>query len=347
MNINIACSTDNNYLQHCSAMLCSLFENNKEHSVTVHLLHHGLSKDGQNFLLQLAKRYNNAIHFYDIDVERLGKLFIDKQWHPTLSIACYYRLLLSSLLDDSIEEVLYLDCDIIVLGDLSPLFKIDMTNYGVAAVEDISPENDKHRQIMGLSFGQNAFCSGVLLLNLKYWREHNSEHNLIEYAQKMGDQLIMEDQDVLNHEFRNNWFKLPYKYMRTPMAIVPLNKQQRWSDIEEYRNSPIIMHYASHTKPWLDISIPDGEYYWKYVRISQFPNPIKARTADRYRKSIRITKIRYYINYYIHPFIPDLLELLMKDVYNLVKLILLLPNPKKLKDYRIRRWLSKYGMNIR
>ena len=170
MRLDIACSTDNNYLQHCTAMLCSLFENNREHAITVHLLHHGLSNEGQQFLSQLAKRYENSIIFYDIDMDRLGKLFIDQHWHPDLSIACYYRLMLASLLDESIEKVFYLDCDIIVLGDVSPLFNIDMSEYGVAAVEDITPGSDEHRQVMGLTMDQTAFCSGVLTINLQYWR---------------------------------------------------------------------------------------------------------------------------------------------------------------------------------
>ena len=342
MKLDIACSTDNNYLQHCSAMLCSLFENNKDHTVTVHLLHHELSDESQTFLTQLAKRYENTIIFYDIDKDKLGKLFIDQHWHPNLSIACYYRLMLASLLNESIERVLYLDCDIIVLGDLSPLFKTDMSEYGVAAVEDTVPGNDRHRRVMGLSLDQHAFCSGVLLINLKYWRAHNSEQNLLDYAQMMGEHLEMEDQDVLNHEFRGHWFKLPYKYMRTPMAIAPLDKQQKWADIEEYVFHPVIIHYAAHVKPWLDIPIPDGKYYWEYVKRSGFPNPKVIKTLPQYRRPIRMAKVRYYLNAYIHPFVPDIVEIILRDLVDILVGFSYLFRPSAFKAYRIRRWLRKY-----
>lgn len=342
MHLDITCSTDDNYIQHCSAMLCSVFENNKEHDITVHLLHHGLSSDSQSFLVELANRYGDTILFYDIDLNRLGEVAVDEHWHPTLSIACYYRLLLASLLDESIEKVFYLDCDVIVLGDVSPLFKLDLSGYGVAAVEDTTPGNDQHRQAMGLNLNQTAFCSGVLMVNLKYWRGFNCEQHLLDYAQRMAGQLVMEDQDVLNHEFRGHWLKLPYKYMRTPMAIAPLDKQQKWADIEEYVFHPVIIHYAAHVKPWLDISIPDGKYYWKYVGLSGFPNPVKSRTLDRYRWPIRKAKIRYYINYYIHPFVPDILEMLLADLHNIIKAIFLIFQPSKFRSYRIGRWLHKY-----
>jgi len=344
MKLDIACSTDNNYLQHCAAMLCSVFENNKDHTITVHLLHHELSDESQTFLTQLAKRYENTIIFYDIDMDKLGKLFIDQHWHPNLSIASYYRLMLASLLNESVEKVLYLDCDIIVLGDLSPLFKIDMSEYGVAAVEDITPGNDEHRQVMGLSMDQTAFCAGVLMINLKYWREHDCEKHLLEFAQTMGCRLFMEDQDVLNHEFRGRWFKLPYKYMRTPMSIAPLDKHQKWADIEEYVNRPVIIHYASYVKPWLDISIPEDKYYWKYLGISKFPNPSRIKAQKRYRQSIKKLKIRYYINRYVRPLIPNILEMLLMDLYNIIKTLVLFFQPAKFKEYLLRRWLEKYDL---
>lgn len=345
MHLDITCSTDDKYLQHCAAMLCSVFENNQEHDITVHLLHHGLSKDGQSFLSQLAERYNDNIVYYDVDINKLGKVSIKEDTHPNLSVTCYYRLLLSSLLDNNIEKVFYLDCDIIVIGDLSPLFSLNMDDYGVAGVEDTTPVNDYHRSIIGLTLDQKAFCSGVLMINLEYWRNHDCESRLLDYAHKMAHKLLLEDQDVLNHEFRGHWFKLPYKYMRTPMAIVPLDLRQKWADVEEYVFNPVVIHYAAHVKPWLDISIPDGKYYWKYVRLSQFPNPVKTRTMNRYRWPIRKAKIRYYINLYVHPFIPDLLEMLLLDVYNIFSFFFLLFRPAKFKRYRIQRWLHKYGVD--
>ena len=177
---------------------------------------------------------------------------------------------------------------------------------------------------------------------MKYWREHNSEQQLLDYAQKMGGQLEMEDQDVLNHEFRGHWFKLPYKYMRTPMSIASLDKQQKWADIEDYIFHPVIIHYAAHVKPWLDISIPDGKYYWEYVKRSGFSNPKVTKTLPRYRWPIRMAKIRYYLNAYIHPFVPDVIELLLSDILDIFVTISYLFRPSAFKAYRIRRWLRKY-----
>ena len=83
---HITCSTDSNYVQHCMAMLCSLFENNKDYIFNVHLLHHGLSVEGQGLITKLCGSYKNIITFYDID-EKLTAEFRISEDHPNLSVA--------------------------------------------------------------------------------------------------------------------------------------------------------------------------------------------------------------------------------------------------------------------
>lgn len=341
MNIDLTCSTDDNYIQHCMAMLCSVFENNSKHKITVHVLHHDLSIKAQDFIRSLAGRYNNNVKFYDIDENEIGNVSLSEN-HPDLSVATYYRILLPSLLPENISRVLYLDCDVIVLRDISVLYNLNLENYGVAAVKDVTPGDDKHRRVMGLELDDRAFCAGVLMINLEYWRVHHSQQNMLEFLKKMSGKLVMEDQDMLNYEFHKKWFELPYKYGATPMAIVPLDNNQKWEDVKEYALTPSIIHYAAHVKPWLDIRIPEDKWYWKYVLLSDFPNPQYTKARMEIRRKIKRTKFRYYINYYIRPFIPTLFEIIIIDIFNFIQLLTFVVNPKGFKEYRLKRWLSKY-----
>lgn len=104
---HITCSTDDNYVQHCMAMLCSLFENNAGYIFHVHLLHHALSKHGQQLITALCQRYSCAISFYDIDEQYTSEFKISES-HPNLSVATYYRIFLPSLLTADIDKILYL-----------------------------------------------------------------------------------------------------------------------------------------------------------------------------------------------------------------------------------------------
>ncbi len=323
------------------AMLCSLFENNRSSQIVVHLLYHSLSNESQEAIKELCDRYKQQLCLYDIDEKAFSGIEIK---HGDLSIATFYRLLLPSLLDESISKILHLDCDVIVLEDIHELFEIDLTGFGVAAIKDSTPGNDAHRRVMGQQLDDRSFCAGVMMINLDYWREHDSQSRMLKYANEMSARLVMEDQDVLNHEFHGRWFQLPYKYGYAPMAIVQLDRNQRWSDIKEYVFSPSIIHYATHVKPWLDIRIPMDECYWKYVKLSGFPNPKQTKVSDVNRKRIQKTKLRYYINFYIRPFIPNVIELLLVDCFDLLMLASYIFRPKKFKEYRIKRWMAKYNM---
>lgn len=342
MNIDLTCSTDDNYIQHCMAMLCSVFENNSKHKITVHVLHHDLSIKAQDFIRSLAGRYNNNVKFYNIDENEIGNVSLSEN-HPDLSVATYYRILLPSLLPENISRVLYLDCDVIVLRDISMLYNLNLENYGVAAVKDVTPGDDNHRRVMGLELDDRAFCAGVLMINLEYWRVHHSQQNMLKFLKKMSGKLVMEDQDMLNHEFHKCWFQLPYKYGYTPMAIAPIDKNQKWIDIKEYVFSPSIIHYSAHVKPWLNIRIPNDKYYWKYVRLSGFPMPKKTKVSKANKKKIQKAKIRYYLNYYIRPFVPNLIEIILMDCWNLISFMLNLFRSKQTrKEFLIRLWLKKY-----
>lgn len=341
MTYNVTCSTDDKYVQHCMAMLCSLYENNKDCEFALHLLHHNLSQQAQAFISALTERYHNSVKFYDIDESCIANAVIASN-HQDLSIATYYRLFLSSLLDNSIDRVLYLDCDIIVAGDIKPLYQLELSGYALAAVMDNSPQNDPHRQVMGFPLDVPAFCAGILMINLDFWREHKSQENMLKFANEMGERLVMEDQDVLNHEFRNRWFQLPYKYAHSPLSIVPLDKNQKWADIKEYVFNPVIFHYAGFLKPWLNIRIPSDQYYWKYVNLSGFPNPKQTNVSGSIRRKIQIAKLRYYVNCYIHPFVPDFIEIPLKDMYKYIVCLSHILSPKHFQEYRVKMWLSKY-----
>ncbi len=337
---NVTCSTDSKYTQHCMAMLCSLFDTNRNNHFHIHLLHHLLPEEHMNLIKGLCERYGEEITFYDINEEKLGNVIIN---HEHLSISTYYRLLLPSLLKEDIHRILYLDCDVLVCRDISGLFRLDMDDYGVAAVCDYSPYLDFQRRIVGIGLEDKMFCAGVMLINMDYWRKNDCQAGMLDFICRTGENLLMEDQDVLNHEFRRHWLQLPYKYGKSTMSVAVLNDRQRDFDIQEYVEKPVIYHFAS-VKPWLDIKIPESKYYWKYVRLSGFPNPVEEKATAERKRYVKILKARYYINFYIRPFIPNLIEIILIDIADILLLFYhLLFCRSKFKMYHVRRWLRKYN----
>ena len=347
MTYHVTCSTDDNYLQHCVAMLCSLYENNKDMKMVVHLLVDSLSQESRNTISSLSERYGNQAMFYDMKPEMVENIQLNDimlNGKKMYSIATYYRMFLPSLLPDDIDRILYLDCDIIVLQNVSELYGLNMEGYGVAAVKDATPYDSYHRFKMGLGLQHEAFCAGMMMINLDYWRKKNSQSQLLEYATRPWKRVLMQDQDALNYVFRDSWFQLPYKWGKTPLSIAPLDHTQKWYDICEYVDAPCIYHYAAHAKPWLDVWFPDRNYYWKYIEVSGYPNPQKTHANKELRWRIRGGVFRYYINKYIHPLIPDIIELLLRDILYYLALIFKIIIPSRLKAYLLKRWCHKYGL---
>ncbi len=295
MNFDVAINVDDNYIQHCMAMLCSLYENNSAHTISLHVLTKSLTETNKKLMDDLSSRYNNKCFFYVVDESPLeGVQFRSER---PLSKAAYYRLLLGSVLPKEMEKVLYLDCDIIVLRDVSEIFQLELDDYALAASLDTFPYTQQHRLQLSMEAGERTFCSGVMLVNLKYWRDYNCEPKLLEYAKRHRKEVYLHDQDVLNYLFKKHWFLLPPKWNRD--AYVHMCQEYsgyKSFDYKEYRESPMLLHYASvGIKPWYDAYTPFKAEYMKYLKFSGF-QPVKMTPVSMKKKiSLLRTTVSFYL----------------------------------------------------
>ena len=320
MKFDVVINTDDNYIQHCMSMLCSLYENNKDHSITLHILSNKLNSRNKDLITAISDRYNNSAVFHNVDEERIGNVQFRKQ--RPLSKAAYYRLLLASVLDSSIHRVLYLDCDMIVMQDVSSLFEIELDEYALAACRDDFPYSNQHRKQLHMEAGEKVFCSGIMLVNLDYWRNGQYEGKLLEYAHRKRIEVHLHDQDVLNYVFKKKWFVLPPKWNRNAYIdnALPFDGLLPF-DYSEYTYSPVVLHYASvGMKPWIDVSFPNRKPYLKYLKMSGFPNPIFQKGTFGMHAKAAVMCVSIWLNRYIWPYTPKLLRQLFIDIINLLVL---------------------------
>lgn len=344
MTYHVTCNTDDNYAQHCCAMLCSLFENNKEYNFHVHILTHELSGINSRQIEELGKRYDNLITFHDVDESKLeGVKF---RTNRPLTKAAYYRVLLPEILDNSIEKILYLDCDMIILRDITEIYDVEIDHYALAATIDASPYNSIHRNQLGLSMTGHAFCSGIMMINLKYWREQHAVEKLLEYSKRDRKEVFLHDQDSLNYVFINQWLVLPPKWNRGVMSFFQIHPGEKQYDFEEYDAAPKLIHYASNiAKPWYNVSFPERGYYLKYLKLSGFKEIKFDQRTLKQKIVVYKAAMVYYISKYLRPFIPNFIELILKDIFDLiVMLCLLVISPSKLKKKMLTKRLSKYHL---
>lgn len=290
MEFNVTINTDDNYLQHAMAMLCSLFENNKEHNIIVHVLQNNLSSNSRRNINDLSERYSQKVIYYDVDESKLEGVQFRK--NRPLSKAAYYRLLLSTTLPNDIDKVLYMDCDMIVLRDLSEIFQVEIDNYALAASIDNFPYDNQHRLQLHMEADERTFCSGIMLVNLKFWRDNNVEPGLLEYAKRHREVVYLHDQDVLNYYFKKKWFLLPPKWNRQAYDIFPPDyKKFKKFDFFEYVHKPMLYHYAAlDFKPWYKCILPNSQPYRYYLSKSGFENKsLENKSICHHLKCIKLS----------------------------------------------------------
>ena len=195
--IHIACNIDANFTQHCAVTLVSLFENNKTADICVHIVAPGLPEKDQNILKSLAASYGNEVCFYFPSPELLANFSIRK-FGKRISMATYYRCMFSAILPATVDKVLYLDCDIVILGDISEFWNTDLTDYAVGCVEDIGYDDMERYETLKYDSKYSYFNAGVLLINLKYWREHKVDEQCVKYFLAYPERIRYNDQDLLN-----------------------------------------------------------------------------------------------------------------------------------------------------
>ena len=159
----------------------------------------------------------------------------------------YYRLMIPELVEAT--KVLYLDCDILVRKDISPLFEIDLDDKLCAAV--VNPFHDAGR--LGLSSEEVYFNSGVLLINTKEWKNHNVKQQVLDYMRENSHLLQMPDQDALNVVMRHNWVEIDPTYnCQVSMLIRHRGLAEELSPhwTTAYLEDPAIMHFSAGHKQW-------------------------------------------------------------------------------------------------
>ena len=267
--MDIVCSIDNNYVQHCCVMLTSFFENNKEEGNVIHLLTEGITEDNKKTIEELIHAYKGEFCYYLVNSEIVASFPIKEGDH--LTIATYYRLLMADILPQSIDKILYLDCDIIINDSITELWNTSLDGYAMAAIEELGCSLPDVYKRLGYDKKYGYFNAGVLLINLQYWREHNLTREFLLYIAENYEKLKAHDQDVLNALLHKKCLHVSYKW-NVEEAFYHYSVMKRLKHNRELRfvlRHPTILHYTWKPKPW-DLSCKQPFRINYYIYLQRF-----------------------------------------------------------------------------
>ena len=243
--MNIAICTDNNYVMPCMVTIASVLQQNDDCHVFVLTEH--LYESNKSKFTTLAEYYHQKIEVKEISSRIVSGLNESSRFPKSI----YFRFLLPEMLPEA-DRVLYLDCDILVREDISEFYNTDLDGYACAAIEDQRGDDITiHNRIFMFS---KYFNSGVLLMNLNYWRKHHVAQQLIDYLRQYPERCWFPDQDALNAVLEGKVKFMDYRYnmqgeMLSHRCYLQLSAQ-KWQKLDEAIGNPAIIHFTDTNKPW-------------------------------------------------------------------------------------------------
>jgi lipopolysaccharide biosynthesis glycosyltransferase len=256
-------SSDENYLPFMAVALKSIKDNTKKDTLyKVYVLCEGISndkKDRLNFLIDDTM----SIDFVDVS-SKINS--IRQEMHLTLrdyyTLTIFFRLFIPTLFPN-LDKAIYIDSDIVVLGDLTDLYDTDLKNNLLGVVVDQVVSNiDPFKYYTSKHLGVNAdeyFNSGVLCMNLSALRDFKLEDKFVSIIKNHTLETVAPDQDYLNYlcKGRVKYLSAGWDKMSITDTDMPIK------DVK-------LIHYNMYNKPWLYSDVPYEKFFWQYAKSTPF-----------------------------------------------------------------------------
>lgn len=275
--INVILASDNNYSQHLCVTMVSILQNTAaKEAVRFYVLSDNISAANKAKITETVRTLGAGIMFIDVNDTVFSNVYVSGH----ISRTAYFRLMIDELVPEEIDKIIYLDVDLLVFKDIKELWCCDLQGMPVAAVNDYgivssSRLRKQKNKVIGLQDGKPYFNSGVLVLDVKQWREKKYGKMVVDLVQKQ--KFPHHDQDALNKIFMDKWVELPLEWNVIPpvsnlfMKIL-LNNKLREKAVNA-RCDPAILHFAGRYKPWEFVkTVGFNDKYYEYLSLSKFAN---------------------------------------------------------------------------
>lgn len=269
----VLCAADENYVRPLTVMLHSAASSLRAgRHLHVVLFDGGISESSLNGILESLVDLPISIDVLRPDLSRVEDLMTSHH----ITHTAYLRLMAARLLPDSIQKVIYLDSDVLVVDDLTQLWEMEVGQQYCLATTDIACPFIDARQVtdaelqsskpylasispvanwqeLGIDGSANYFNSGVMVLNLAKWRREGVEQQLFDCLRKNAAFVWCWDQYALNVVFAGKWGQLPLRWNQGAHVFEypdashsPVSRES----FESMRDHPAIIHYTTEFKPW-------------------------------------------------------------------------------------------------
>ena len=304
--IPVVFSVNDEYVLYGYIAIYSLIKcSREEYDYHIFVFVTNVSEENQRLLESLSTS-NAIVRCLDIS-GIVADVHLESSIH--LSVETYYRLFIPVILPDY-SKVLYLDSDLVVLGDVSDLYNCDLKGKAVGVMQDVLCRNlcIHSREIGDLDY-RETFNAGVLLMDTKRFEMERIRDKCLkllgEDYKRKERKLVFADQDALNIVMYKNVTLLDAKWncqYQYAWRVDEVDKEYRKQYLDDLDHAYII-HYAGTNKPWMCPLLPKADIFWDIAKETPVFLDLIEAVIDSSKKSKKdVPAKRYVFPYDMVPF---------------------------------------------
>ncbi len=237
-------------------------------------------------------RYNKAKIIKSLDSNRLKLKWIKMEdaipkgtilpfLNNAYPINILIRLLIPYFIPKTIKKVIYFDVDMIMLDDISNLWKIDIGECVAGATEDSLGEKPNYikngienYKELGLDGNKPYLNSGMLIINSEKWLQNNIAQKAIDVIKTNKKYAKLSDQYALNIVLFDKWFKIDRKWNCFSIST---------------STNPSLVHYFYRKPIYKEYSYNYKEEFYYYLNLTEWKNFKPIGKSGHYLKKVKNT----------------------------------------------------------
>lgn len=249
--MNILVTLNSGYVKPLCTMLKSIAYSNTQSNIDLYIVHSSLTlKDFQKIN---SVTVNTDITLHPIKVD--DSLFEGAPTCKRISKETYYRIFASELLPKTLDRILYIDPDTVILNSLDDFYNTDFNGNVIIGAKHFDGAIDVwNRKRLFMRKSKRYINAGIMLFNLELMREIFSKEKVFNIIKKEKHILFLADQDVINIMydgliglFDENIINLDERCFARLADKMTFDKA-----IKYVRENTVIVHFNGKYKPWKD-----------------------------------------------------------------------------------------------
>ncbi len=291
--IAVMAAVDQAYVMPLTVMVRSLLENlGPDYSLDLYVFEDGTTAASRKRAEYSWMPYPLHTEWITPDKSRIEGKLQDRGYAGVP--ATYFRLLIQDLLPPTVNKAIYLDADLIIQGDLSKLWNIDMKGHLALAVPDAYSDLFHLGRLSRIQFREGVqfhrrsayFNAGVLVIDVELWRRERVGERALAFAENYRDPLSFHDQDALNCALQGRWGSISptWNFHELPGCLFHwCSRRYSKQDLKGAFSHPHIVHFIG-VKPWTRRCANVGtDLFLDYLQRTKFANdalPAPSPAAD-------------------------------------------------------------------